>query len=409
MLPLITLDIRTSRSTPDSDGHNYYNRYDYDVKLHTDDDQDIFIGKESSVLYLGEKAMNEGFDIIEAFDYNQHEGIYDLLYDGDVIDGTERIKDEWADLLVENNSFNSNILVSDRLEILPEYQHHGYGKVVRHILRDFFSGCYGIEILHSFPLQLEVFDNNDPWRVQMHYDNMEQDAAQAYASLNRSYLCTGYTQYQDTEYFYRFPSVETLDESEWEEDEYRDIDFSCYEEDYYSSRENKSFKQVDSDTLIVIGKCKLVTKEDKNQSLEIDLEKVYRSHPDIFHQWNHYEFDLSPIGLSKQIKVLTPEFSNGVRFGKAFFSQNQYVCFLFEILDTLGFDYYGRGNMSYSFGRNHWSKSSLQKLKSEGLLVFRLLEYGTCCHVDVILSKEEASRRRITKSNLCGALETIHG
>lgn len=27
------------------------------------------------------------------------------------------------------------------------------------------------------------------------------------------------TRYQDTEYFYRFPSTETLDESEWEEDE----------------------------------------------------------------------------------------------------------------------------------------------------------------------------------------------
>lgn len=214
------------------------------------------------------------------------------------------MKDEWENLFAENDSFNSNILISDRLEILPEYQHLGYGKVVRHILRDFFSGCYGIEILHSFPLQLELFGNNDSWRAQMHYDTMVHDAAQAHASLNRCYLRTGYTQYQDTEYFYRFPSVEKLDESEWEDDEYKDIDFSGYEEDYYSSLDNKSFKQVDHDTFIVIGKCKLVSKEDKNQSLDIDLEKVYRHHPDLFKQWQHFEFDLSPIDFQNKLRFL---------------------------------------------------------------------------------------------------------
>lgn len=68
MLPLITLNIKTSRSTSDGEAYNYYNRYNYDVTLFTDDDQELFIGKGSSVLYLCEKAMNEGFDIIDAFD-----------------------------------------------------------------------------------------------------------------------------------------------------------------------------------------------------------------------------------------------------------------------------------------------------------------------------------------------------
>lgn len=209
MLPLITLDIRISRSTPDGGVYNYYNRYDYDVKLLTDN-QEIFIGRGSSVLYLGEKAMNDEFDLFDAFDENKHEEIYNLLYneEGD-------LQDEWEDFFIKNDSFN--ILVSDRLEILPGYQHHGYGKIVRYILRDFFYGCYAIEILHSFPLQLEAFDNNEPWRAQMHYDTMEHDASKAHVSLNHYYLRTGYTQYQDTEYFYRFPSNELLDESEWED------------------------------------------------------------------------------------------------------------------------------------------------------------------------------------------------
>lgn len=213
MLPLITLDIRTSQCTPEHDTYNYYNRYDYEVMLFSDDDDEyIFIGKGVSILYLCEKAINEGFDILDAFAENHHEKIYSILYNKN---GGKQ--EEWEELFADNDSFNFNILVSDRLEILPEHQHHGYGKVIRQILRDFFSGCYGVEILHSFPLQLEMFDNNEPWRAQMHYDTMNHNKSQAQASLNRCYLSTGYTQYHDTEYFYRFPSIETLDETEWEE------------------------------------------------------------------------------------------------------------------------------------------------------------------------------------------------
>lgn len=216
MVPTIILDIRTSRSTPDGDAYNYYNRFNYDVKLFTDDDEEVVIGKGSSVLYLCEKALNERFDIFYAFDDNHHDDIYSVIFEGNIIDGTKGMKDEWEELFMENDSFNSNILVSDRLELLPEYQHHGYGKVVRHILRDFFSGCFGVELLHSFPLQLEAFDNSEPWRARMHYDKMEHDEHQAHASLNLCYLNTGYTQYHNTEYFYRFPSVEELNDDEWE-------------------------------------------------------------------------------------------------------------------------------------------------------------------------------------------------
>lgn len=217
----ITLRISTSCSSPSGDVSDCYRRYDYDVELSQDDGDSVIIGKGVSVLYLYDKAMAEGIDILDAFDENHHEDIYDTLFDGGFMTGTAGIKEEWQELLEENDIYNNNILVTDRLEILPEYQHQGYGRMVRQILRDFFSDSFGIEILHSFPLQLELFDNaTDPWRSQMNYDSMERDAVLAQESLNRSYISAGYSQYRDTDYFYCLPSDDLPDDDEWADDEW---------------------------------------------------------------------------------------------------------------------------------------------------------------------------------------------
>lgn len=197
---MISLDIRCIKDSDDICA--YFNRYEYDVLFATDDNSDVVIGKGVVVLYLCGKALNDGFDIIMAFDENHHEGVYDILFDCD--SGNDGLNDFWEDIMTSNDVFNQNILVSDRLEILPEYRHKGYGKVVRSLKRDFFNGCYGIEILHSYPLQLELFDNNkDEWRAQQHYEEMEQDTKKAFDSLNKCYKKDGYKRYKRTEYFYR--------------------------------------------------------------------------------------------------------------------------------------------------------------------------------------------------------------
>lgn len=105
-----------------------------------------------------------------------------------------------------NRYYYDAYLVSDRLEILPEFRHKGYGQIIRQIKRSFFNGSYGIEVLHSFPLQLELFDNDkDDWRAKQQYDSMEHDSKKAFASLNRCYKKDGYKRYKRTEYFYRQP------------------------------------------------------------------------------------------------------------------------------------------------------------------------------------------------------------
>lgn len=202
--PLIRVDFKCSKSIIDDCSDSYYNRYYYDAYLEKVDGEDILIGKGNAVLYLYGKALDDGFDIIEAFEENQHESIYDLMFDGDKLEGTNGLKDDWDYLMSESSSLN--ILVSDRLEILPEFRHKGYGQIIRQIKRSFFNGSYGIEVLHSFPLQLELFDNDkDDWRAKQQYDSMEHDSKKAFASLNRCYKKDGYKRYKRTEYFYRQP------------------------------------------------------------------------------------------------------------------------------------------------------------------------------------------------------------
>ncbi|MCQ2259393.1 MAG: hypothetical protein MJZ41_15615 [Bacteroidaceae bacterium] len=196
----IHLEIKATRSEDSGEYYDYYNRYEYDVILELEDDSSILIGKGKVVLYLCGKAMNEGADLLDAFDENAHNEIYDAMFDY----STKDLKPDWQDIMMD--TFNSNILVKERLEILPEYRHKGYGKKVRSILRSFFDGCYGVEVLHSFPLQLELFDNDKGWRAELKYDAMEKDAKKATQSLNRCYKNDGYTRYKRTQIFYRVPS-----------------------------------------------------------------------------------------------------------------------------------------------------------------------------------------------------------
>lgn len=176
MKSLISLDLHVSKFSSDGDVNDYYNRYDYDVKLVDEEtDEELLIGKGTSVLYLLEKSVDDSYDMIDAFDDNHHEGFYDLLFDE-----IGCVKDEWEESMTINGNCYGNILVQDRLELLP--------------------------------LQLELFDNSERWREQMHYDEMEHDSKIAFDSLNSYYRKSGYEQYNNSEYFFRFPSPDSMED-----------------------------------------------------------------------------------------------------------------------------------------------------------------------------------------------------
>ena len=118
-------------------------------------------------------------------------------------------KKEWQEKIDE--SFNSNILYLDRIEILPEYRGKGYGKLITKDILLRLNSSYGIAILKAFPLQLEVSHPNSSkqdseWNTKMNFKQMEQDSNIAKKQLYNFYKKMGFKRYKRSEYFYLNPA-----------------------------------------------------------------------------------------------------------------------------------------------------------------------------------------------------------
>ena len=141
-------------------------------------------------------------DLFSQLDHNELGG---LLFDYD----TNSFKKEWQEKIDE--SFNSNILYLDRIEILPEYRGKGYGKLITKDILLRLNSSYGIAILKAFPLQLEVSHPNSSkqdseWNTKMNFKQMEQDSNIAKKQLYNFYKKMGFKRYKRSEYFYLNPA-----------------------------------------------------------------------------------------------------------------------------------------------------------------------------------------------------------
>ncbi len=183
-------------TTEDDEDQCLCNTYNYDVMWSEEGDDVIKIGQGTIMLYLFSRTHHEKYISIEDVFYeNYHTEIYKTLFE----DGS--MKDEFMFDIMDSNG-NLNVLVPDRLEIFDGYRNKGYGKVVTELRRRFFSGCYGIEILKAFPLQLEVAITNDEL---MNYAEMEHDEKKATDSLYKMYKKHGYKRVKRTNLFYNIP------------------------------------------------------------------------------------------------------------------------------------------------------------------------------------------------------------
>jgi hypothetical protein len=163
----------------------------------------ILIGKAKVTLVLLSLAINNGFSYYQIFDTSE-----ELLELGNVIFDLEL--EQYNEVVDRYNlePFNSNLLYIDRIEILPEYRHAGWGKKVIKDILCRFSGCYGLMILKAFPLQLKVDrDTTDDWNIQMEFEKLEQDAKVATTKLNSFYKSLGFVKLLNADYFLCNPEL----------------------------------------------------------------------------------------------------------------------------------------------------------------------------------------------------------
>ena len=108
-------------------------------------------------------------------------------------------------LLSETGADSNNLLVIDRLELLPNWRKKSIGKKVIKDIIWRFSGCFGLVMLKAFPLQQEyqyADDQKSPWEKEMQMTDFSQDEEFSNYKVFAYYQSLGFEQFENTDYFY---------------------------------------------------------------------------------------------------------------------------------------------------------------------------------------------------------------
>lgn len=131
-------------------------------------------------------ALNDGFPDMELYDSEY--SIMDVM--GHIYDFEE------GDLKVDTNG--SDILIIERIELLPEYRGNRYGEIaLKEIIRRFF-GSVAIIAVKPFPLQFEVtVCGSIKGNIEKNrYGLLEKNRLKAYKKLCNFYKKCGFRSYK---------------------------------------------------------------------------------------------------------------------------------------------------------------------------------------------------------------------
>lgn len=107
-----------------------------------------------------------------------------------------------------------NVLIINRLELLPRFRHHNLGLIVmRRLIERFGSGAFVVAI-KPFPLQQELSDE-DEWRSSLKLTNLDKDMRRSTAKLRRHYAQLGFKSMKGTPFMFLLtddplPSLKSL-------------------------------------------------------------------------------------------------------------------------------------------------------------------------------------------------------
>lgn len=182
-----------------------------EIAVETGDPSDYLYELEGQVLPLGDddrpkvgrfrdadSALNDGVSWFDVLDERAETiGYYEYLYgnDGSVSDALED--------LLGDMPINSNALILDRLEILPEFRSRRFGLLVLRRLIQRFSAGVGMIAMKPFPLQFEAgHDGPEEWRDQLRLARFTTDKRTAFAKLRAYYCQLGFKHLPRSEYMF---------------------------------------------------------------------------------------------------------------------------------------------------------------------------------------------------------------
>lgn len=176
---------------------NFIYEIEGQINITDDNHENCHVGNFTVIYVDVFQAMNSDFDLGIIMDRSQRTwDYYESLFDG--YDLNETIVN-----MFDEPIFKENLLILDRLEILPEYRGKKLGLKAMNLLIRRFSQGASIVALKAFPLQFEsgVKENlHADWNLRMGYGNMQKNEKMATSNLYKYYGKLGFQRVKKTQY-----------------------------------------------------------------------------------------------------------------------------------------------------------------------------------------------------------------
>jgi hypothetical protein len=161
-----------------------------------DDDESVRAGKLKAYYVDLDGARNDGYEPFDILDMEASTAeFYPVLFDNKTKDFKESLCE-----LTGTDFLDSNLLILDRVEVLPAYRGVGLGLAsIYRCMQRYQYGC-GIIALKCFPLQFECHSpENDEWKSNMNLPKFESNEKAARKKLASYYGHLGFERVKRSE------------------------------------------------------------------------------------------------------------------------------------------------------------------------------------------------------------------
>lgn len=202
----LTLRFRHSQTAVEpEEAMSFAYSIDGEVIQRGDNDEETLVGKFGIYYMDVDAAGNAGHHPFDMFDGLAATMVYYEPLFGGPDNGPKK-----SVLKVMGEAFSSqNVLILDRLEILPEYRGKGVGLVVLRRLIERFEAGAGMVCMKPYPLQFEAGyrdrarDRASEWDLQMRLSDFSENKKSSTATLQSHYAKLGFKRVPGTDLMIR--------------------------------------------------------------------------------------------------------------------------------------------------------------------------------------------------------------
>lgn len=144
-------------------------------------------------------AIDNGQAVFDIFDCQQSTvDYYTAIFSPGTADFSEALSS-----LLDDEPLWGNVLILERLEILPRFRGEGLGLLAMRRMIERFGVGAAVVAIKPFPLQHEsAGGDTDQWEARMKLSELEKNATRATAALKRYYKRLGFRTMKGTPYMF---------------------------------------------------------------------------------------------------------------------------------------------------------------------------------------------------------------